>query len=448
MRLREALQARRGEVISFVGAGGKTTAMYCLGRELACESWRVITTTTTRIRPPSAAQTEALVLESDPARALCLVEEALRAGTPVTLCTQRLEAETKLEGIPCSLAAALVRLADAVIIEADGARGRSLKAPAAHEPVVPSETTLFVPVVGIDAVGRRLTRHVAHRPELVAEVTGVARGEVISASVLADLLVHTQGGLKGAPIHARVMPLINKVEDEVALASARQIAARVKANSSVGRVLIGAVRAVDPVVECWRRVSAIVLAAGASKRFGAPKQLLPVGGTTMIERVLNAVMASCVDEVVVVLGHAAAQVAQCVPSGCRTVLNENWESGLSTSMQAGLQAIDPAAEAAILVQADQPSVTGEAIDRILHTYYGSTKAIVVPVYHGRRGTPVLFDRRLFSALREVRGDVGGREVLARLADEVCRVEMSSPDVFVDIDTLVDYERYLERGGLE
>jgi molybdenum cofactor cytidylyltransferase len=241
-----------------------------------------------------------------------------------------------------------------------------------------------------------------------------------------------------------VAPLINKVHDEATLVAARQVASRIKANPSLERVLIGAVGTDDPVIECWRRVSAVVLAAGASKRFGRPKQLLPIAGTTMIEHVLNVLRASSVDEVVVVLGHSAAQVAGRIPPGCRTVLNEDWEAGVSWSIRAGLEAIDDKAEAALFVLADQPHINSEAIERILQAYYGSIKSIVVPAYRGQSGAPVLFDRSLFSALKALRGDVGGRQIIARFADQVLTVEMQSSDMFIDIDTPSDYEELRKR----
>jgi molybdenum cofactor cytidylyltransferase len=444
MRLWEALQPRKGEVISFVGAGGKTTAMYCLGRELASQGWRVITTTTTMIRPPTLNPREGLIVESDSAQAVRLVKAALRHKRLITLASQRLGAENKLKGIEPGLVAAITELVDAVIVEADGARGLSLKAPAAYEPVVPCATTLLVPVVGIDAVGRRLAEETVHRPELVARLTGWALGEMIHPSLLATLLVHPQGALKGAPADARVAPLINKVHDEATLVAARQVASLTKANPSLERVLIGAVATDEPVIECWRRVSAVVLAAGASKRFGRPKQLLPVAGTTMIEHVLNVVRASSVDEVVVVLGHCAAQVAGRIPPGCRTALNKDWEAGISSSIRVGLEAIDGKAVAALFVLADQPHINNEGIERILQAYYGSSKSIVVPAYRGQSGAPVLFDRRLFPALKALRGDVGGRQIIARYANQVLTVEMQSSDMFIDIDTPTDYDELRKR----
>ncbi len=213
MYLWEALQIRKSEVISLIGAGGKTTIMYRLGHELVNRGWRVIATTTTMIRPPSLAPREALVVAGDPEKVLRMTKEALQQDSLITVAAQRLEVENKLKGIEPDLVADLVKLADAVIVEADGARGCSLKAPAAYEPVVPAITTLFVPVVGVDVVGCVLSAETVHRPQLVAELTGLALGAVIHPSTIAKLLVHERGALKGAPPSARVMPFINKVQD-------------------------------------------------------------------------------------------------------------------------------------------------------------------------------------------------------------------------------------------
>jgi molybdenum cofactor cytidylyltransferase len=241
--------------------------------------------------------------------------------------------------------------------------------------------------------------------------------------------------------------LVNQVRDEATLACAHQIATLAKGHPRLDRVLLAAVATDEPVLESWRRVSAVVLAAGASTRLGRPKQLLPVATHTMIEHVLGAVKAASLDEVVVVLGSSAAQIAEHVPTGCRVVLNPNWETGVASSIRAGLAAVDPRSEAVLFVQADQPYLSCAVLERILHAYYGSTKAIVVPTYQGRSGSPVLFDRSLFSELATLHGDVGGREVIAGSANQVLQVEMESGQAFLDIDTLADYERFLQQTGV-
>ena len=416
--------------------------MYRLSHELADMGWRVISTTTTVIRPPSPEQSSVLVVEADSGECLNQVRSALSQGNPITVASAHLAAENKLRGIPPELVPALAQLADAVIVEADGARGRSVKAPAEHEPVMPFGLDALVPVAGIDAVGRELGEETAHRAGLVASLTGSAIGDIISPALLARLLVHPKGALKNAPAGVPVVPLINKVHQEADLTAAREVAAQIKSDSRISRVLIAAVAATDPVVECWRRVSAVVLAAGPAKRFGSPKQLLPISGTTMIEHVLHVVRATSVHEIVVVLGHAADQIADRVPSWCRIALNEGWQQGMSSSIRAGLEAMDRSAEAALFVLADQPQVTSEQIEHILRAYYGSIKPIVAPFHDGQRGTPVLFDHDMFSALRSLRGDEGGKQLIAQCADQVLPVQLTCPDVFLDIDTPADYERFL------
>lgn len=448
MQLREALQVCKGDIVALVGAGGKTSAMYRLANELAQQGCRVVTTTTTMIRPPTATQTQELIVECEPAKALQRVEQSLQRVHLVTLASQYLAAEDKLKGIDIRWVAPLTRLADVVIVEADGARGLPLKAPAIHEPVVPSETTLFISVVGVSAVGSTLTEGSVHRSGLISELVGLPQTAVIDAPAVANLLVHPSGGLKGAPARARVVALINQVRDERTLDSARQIALRVKRNPRVERVLLSAVATAEPVVEVWQRVSAIVLAAGASTRLGRPKQLLPVATHTMIEHVIEAVKAASFDEVIVVLGSSAAQISEHVPADCRMVLNPKWQTGVASSIRAGLAAVRPRSAAALFVQADQPHLNCAALDRILYAYYGSSKTIVVPTYQGQRGSPVLFDRSLFPELEALSGDVGGRAVVARFPDRVLQVEMPSAQTFLDIDTPADYEHFLHQPGLE
>jgi molybdenum cofactor cytidylyltransferase len=332
-------------------------------------------------------------------------------------------------------------VADAVIIEADGSRGLPLKAPAAHEPVVAEETTLLIPVCGISALGRPLTAKAVHRPDLLAKLTGLAYNEPITGEAVVRLLLHPLGGLKGAPPHARVVPLINQVGEEGSLAAARLIAAKVQSSPSVDRVLIGAVGSQTPVLENWRRVAAVVLAAGESKRFGRPKQLLHFGQVTMIERILRTVLGAHLNQVVAVLGSHAEEIARHVPAGVEVVLNTDWSSGISSSVRTGLSALPPAIEAALFVLADQPHLTQEDLERIVLAYYGCDKSIVVPVWQARRGSPVLFDRRHFDALGTLRGDVGGRTLIQRHPECVLEVELEASQSFVDIDTPSGYESY-------
>jgi molybdenum cofactor cytidylyltransferase len=187
-------------------------------------------------------------------------------------------------------------------------------------------------------------------------------------------------------------------------------------------------------------VAAIVLAAGESQRFGQPKQLLPVGSKTMIQHVVDIVLDSPVEQVIVVLGCRAAEIrASIAGRPVQVVVNERWKSGLSSSVQAGLSAVKPEVSAALFVLADQPGVTTEVIAKLVERYQETRAPIVVPAYRGRRGNPVLFDRSLFAELMEVEGDQGGRRLIAEHGDELEEVEVETEAIFTDIDTADDYQ---------
>jgi molybdenum cofactor cytidylyltransferase len=442
MLLNEALPVSKGDVVSLVGAGGKTTAMYRLGQELAAQGWRVITTTTTMIRRPLGDQVREVVVEEHAGKAVHQVAEALLHHGPVALASRWIADENKLKGIAAELVAELRAVADAVIVEADGARGLPLKAPAAYEPVVPDCTTVLIPLAGISAVGRRLTAQSVHRPELVAELTGLEPGQVVTPDAIARLLVHPRGGLKNAPPDSRVIPLINQVDDELSLASAREIAAGAKSSPRVDRVLIGAVADDTPVKESWRRVAAVVLAAGESTRMGTPKQLLPVNGVSLIEHVLDVVLEAQLDEVVVVLGSSAEEIASRIPTGCRITLNADWRSGIGSSIRAGLMSLSRNTEAALFVLADQPGLTASALGRIVQAYYRKNRSIVVPFTRGQRTSPALFDRRHFAELSGLSGDVGGKAIMELHPEQILEVDMPNDDLALDVDTPADYERFL------
>jgi molybdenum cofactor cytidylyltransferase len=464
--LREALGVGRGDVVSFVGAGGKTTTAMRLMVELAEAKRSVVFTTTTKILEPVLAGDERLILSEQPDTILKLVPELLARRLKVFLAVQRLE-ETdpalhkdpdypfpvranKLQGIAPEmvdrLAAALAELV--ILNEADGAKHRSLKAPAAHEPVVPVSTTLLVPMASLHVLGKPLSSKHVFRPERVAALSGTALGEMVTVDTVAAVLTHPQGGLKGVPPQARVVPILNQWEGKTASEEAREMAELVLRHERIQRMVVASLRQADPVLDiiemnCLKRpkVAAIVLAAGASTRYGQPKQLLSVGGKTMLQHIVDIVLASPVDQTIVVLGHRASEIgATLKDTPADTVTNEEWEAGLSTSVQAGLQAVRPDVQAALFVLADQPAITPEIIAALLERYQETGGPIVVPTYQGKRGNPALFDCSLFAELMKVRDDQGGRQLINVYKDKIERVEVGSEAVLVDVDTKEDYNR--------
>ncbi|MCK4451865.1 MAG: HAD-IIA family hydrolase [Anaerolineae bacterium] len=190
-----------------------------------------------------------------------------------------------------------------------------------------------------------------------------------------------------------------------------------------------------------KRITVVILAAGASTRFGQPKQLLDWGGKPFLAHIADIALEAGFAPVIVVLGcQAEAARAALSTRPVQAVMNWRWEQGLSTSVQVGLAALTPTAEAVIFMQCDQPLVTPDLLRALVARFDETDAPIVHPTHAGQRGTPTLFARRLFPELAAVSGDEGGRAVIARHADEVATVEVTDPDVLADIDTPADYER--------
>jgi len=256
MNLKEALSIKSGEIISIVGGGGKTTLMYSLARELIENRATVITTTTTKILEPSAEQSPFLILETEEEKLIKLVLENLNKYRHLTIVSEKLSSG-KLDGIRPELVIRLAELDEVsnIIIEADGAAGKSLKAPRPHEPVIPDNTTLLIPVVGIDAIGCRLTDEAVFKPEIIADLLGLKIGEIVTAELIARLVVHPQGLVKGCPPNARIIPFLNKADLDNGIVNGRKLAYKILAKNhpNIEQVVSGHIKLPEPVAEIIRK---------------------------------------------------------------------------------------------------------------------------------------------------------------------------------------------------
>src|SRR6266550_4131300 len=202
-------------LISIVGAGGKTTTMYTLASELAQRGKRVITTTTTNIYFPKKDETDALIVAAETPTLLKMVSAASRQHHRVTVAGRAIGAG-KVGGLQLDQPYELLMKsgADVVIVEADGARHKMIKAPAEHEPVVPPETNVALLMMSAEAINQPLSGEIAHRPERIAAVLGINQGEILTPALVASLMTSEEGGMKNIPEMARVYVLITHVMEE------------------------------------------------------------------------------------------------------------------------------------------------------------------------------------------------------------------------------------------
>lgn len=197
--------------------------------------------------------------------------------------------------------------------------------------------------------------------------------------------------------------------------------------------------AVEPVAQriaAGRRVAALVLAAGSSRRMaGSNKLLQPVGGVPMVRRAANAALASRCAGVVVVTGFAADEVRQSL-AGLDLAFAHNaaHESGMASSLRAGLQALPADTDAVVVVLGDMPCIDAGHIDRLVAAFDPQRGNIVVPMMQGRRGNPILWPREFFAEMQQVQGDIGARELLQRHAHRIESVACEDEAIFADVDT--------------
>ncbi len=193
---------------------------------------------------------------------------------------------------------------------------------------------------------------------------------------------------------------------------------------------------------------AIILAAGASRRLGRPKQLLEVDGETLLARTIHAARHAGADPLLVVLGAHAHEISAAVPlNDVVTVLNPDWQEGIASSLRAGISALlssDPEAPGVILLVCDQPRLSSSHIRALIGCFQSSSEtAAIASTYGSVRGIPAVFPRVLFPRLLSLAGDKGARGILADPRCPIVEVPLAGGEI--DIDFPADLERLKYRG---
>ena len=188
----------------------------------------------------------------------------------------------------------------------------------------------------------------------------------------------------------------------------------------------------------------IILAAGAATRFGRPKQLLRVKDKYLIERVLDAALNSRLARIVLVLGYAHQKILEALGkkvqhSRLHIEINPHYKKGQSHSLRVGLSAVSDDFSAVMFLLGDQPMLDSATINTLLERFWSADKDICVPTYRGQRKSPAIFNSRFYSQLRDIKGDIGARQLIDDNPNQVLAIEIDDPLCFFDIDTPQDFE---------
>jgi probable selenium-dependent hydroxylase accessory protein YqeC len=212
--IQEILPLDSGGILSLTGAGGKTTLMFHLAHLLAREGMQVLTTTTTKIFFPSPSQGNTTIVSDSVDEVIKQAKTLLQDRNHITAASVRIESGEKLKGFSSKQIQDIQQtdLFDWIIVEADGAARRPLKAPADHEPVIPENTTIWMGVAGLDVIHKPLTETHVFRPELISQRIGLRLGDPILEHHVAALLIHPQGYLKGVPTKSHHCIFLNKAD--------------------------------------------------------------------------------------------------------------------------------------------------------------------------------------------------------------------------------------------
>jgi len=190
-----------------------------------------------------------------------------------------------------------------------------------------------------------------------------------------------------------------------------------------------------------KRISAILLAAGESKRMGVNKLALPWGRKTVLEHCVDVLLRSKIMEVVVVLSDRTKALGDRLREPkVKLVMNPNYHRGISTSIRRGVQAVDRKNDGILIALGDHPRLRTKTINALVHALVQGNGKIIVPVFRGRRGHPVLFGPTFAKELLHLKGDIGARSLLQKHLKSVFEVRTKSEGGVTDMDTWEDYRK--------
>lgn len=449
MKLQQAFEVARGDVVAFIGAGGKTSALIGMGYELMESRWRVLATTTTAIEEEQLSlMPHAMYYNMQPK----VISAALSEHGFVFLYDVIRGGKVYGPSIEWTKQVLDTVDSDVLLIEADSSGGKPFKAPYADEPAIPKEASLVIPIASLGALDKPLDDENIYNSQAMMDKYGFYPGSPIRSPWIAQVLRDEELGLQGIPDKARVIAFINQTPNEGYLRGRARLIAKLALQSPrFNGIALGSIRAADPVLEVQRPVGSIVLAAGASEHMDEPKVLLPwTQGRTIIEHIIVQLIKSRLNFVSVVTGHDAALVkSRAKLMDVKVVHNRGYKTGdMLSSLRVGLRAMPENASAAMIVLGDQPRIQPKVVYRLLKAYSEGQGDFLIPTFQTRRGYPMLISRRYWSEILDRRQTKSIADLFDILSDDITYLPVKTDTILSDVDTLADYHTERHKAGLQ
>jgi molybdenum cofactor cytidylyltransferase len=442
MNLSQALRiTSTAPSIAFVGAGGKTTAVFQLARELTQHPTLglqppIIITATSHLGTWQTSLADHHIVAESLAN---VIDHEFHGITLITGPIENNRTKPLDKSILLWLREDLKRSNIPLLIEADGSRQKPLKAPAEYEPAIPEFVDLVVVVAGLSGLGKPINEGYVHRSEMFGELANQKNDVTIRPEDIVKVLCHPKGGLKNIPSQARRVVLLNQADTPELQAIGGRMAGQLL--KSYDSALVGTLQFSS--LQIFENIAGIILAAGGSKRFGQTKQLLNWHGQPFVRAVAKTALDAGLSPVLVVTGANADEVEKAVDDlDVSIVRNHDWQSGQGTSIRTGVQVLPPKTGACVFLLADQPQIPVSVIRALMETHANGLHPIIAPlVLMEHRANPVLFDRVTFPDLLALEGDVGGRAIFSKHKVEF--MPWQDDILLLDVDKPEDYKRLVE-----
>ncbi|KMT22080.1 selenium cofactor biosynthesis protein YqeC [Clostridium cylindrosporum] len=426
------INTKKSCMISFVGGGGKTSHMFTLAKELK-NFGRVLVTTTTKIFLPSKDEYDNLIVLDNESNEI--FNESIDG---ITLLAKEINSENKVVGVDKTILDDIYikGLYKFILVEADGAKCKPLKAPKEGEPIIPSKTNINIGIIGFDALDKKV-EDVCFRDDIFTSITGKSGKELVDDDSILSLINNKFGLFKNTPNKCKRFFIVSKCDTNLSENRAIVLLKKVMKTEDVDRVFISSIFEGKFKRICID-VCGIVMASGLSRRMGSNKLIMKVNDEPMVETVIKEATLSHLKKVIVVYNKdEVLNIIKNYHVDC--IYNPSPETGQSISVKLGLNESDKEDYIGFMFfVSDQPFITSTLINKILSEFVEKVDNIVIPIYNGKNGTPVVFPSYLREEFKSLDGDNGGREII-RNSQKVTKLKIENARLGMDVDTPEVYD---------